>query len=448
MNATKEVELLDNSQVKLTIHVPTADVAQEYDSIVQEYCDKAHLKGFRPGKVPRDVIIRKLGPSLIEQTRAEVLEKSLSAVFEDIEKKPIPYATPEIKSEGTLELGKDFSFEVVYDTYPEVALGPYTGLEIDQPEWEITDEDLGRELKGIQEQNALFTDKEGGDVQVGNIVNIDYVELETGAERPGTKREAFVFEVGTGYNVYKLDDDIVGMKKGETKTVTKIFPEDFETKALAGKTVNLRVTLNSIKEKKLPEINDELAQDISEKFQTLEELKADIRKKMEDAVKSALRSRTVTRVLDSAVQTSTFALPASMVDYQLEAMWQDYASRLRIDEKQLVQLLEQQGRSVEDVRKEWTAAAEKRARLQLVVSEIAKKEGIAIEESDLDAEIAKMAEERKVAPEELKESLVKNQLDAYMRSNLRMDKLYDFLLSKTVIRHSGRQKVLDILQGN
>jgi trigger factor len=146
VNATKEVELLENSQVKLTVHVPTADVAQEYETIVNEYCEKAHLKGFRPGKVPREVIIRKLGPSLIDQTRAEVLEKSLSEVFENVEKKPIPYATPEIKSESALELGKEFSFEVVYDTYPEIVLGPYAGLEIDQPEWEITDEDLGREL--------------------------------------------------------------------------------------------------------------------------------------------------------------------------------------------------------------------------------------------------------------------------------------------------------------
>ena len=448
MNATKEVELLENSQVKLTIHVPTADVGQEYETIVKEYCEKAHLKGFRPGKVPREVVIRKLGPSLIEQTRAEVLEKSLSEIFENVEKKPIPYATPEIKSEGVLELGKDFSFEVVYDTYPEIALGPYTGLEIDQPEWEITDEDLGRELKGIQEQNALFIDKDAGAVETGNIVNMDYVELlETGEERPGTKREAFVFEVGTGYNVYKVDEEVIAMKKGETKLITKTFPEDFETKALAGKSVMLRVTVNSIKEKKLPEINDELAQDISEKFQTLDELKADIRRKLEEAVKSALRSKTVTRVLDSVVQTSTFPLPASMVDYQLEAMWQDYAGRLGLDEKQLVQMLEQQGRGVDEIRNEWTPSAEKRARLQLVVSEIARKEGIAIEDSDLDAEIARMAEERKVAPAELKESIQKNNLDAYMRSNLRMDKLYDYLLSKTTIRTSGKQKVLDILQG-
>ena len=448
MNATKEVQLLENAKVKLTIRVPTEDVRKQYDDILKEYTQKAHLKGFRPGKVPVDIIVRKLGPALIDQTKSEVLEKSLSEIFESVEQKPIPYATPEIKADDALELGKDFAFEVTYDTWPTVELGPYQGLEIDQPSWEITDEDIGRELKGVQEQNALFTDKESGDVEKGNIVNVDYVEMEAGAEKAGTAREAFVFELGTGYNVYKIDDDIVGMKKGDTKLITKIFPEDFETSALAGKSVTLRVTVNSIKEKKLPEINDELAQDISEKFKSLDDLKADIRAKLEQAVKQTIRSRTVSRILDSVVETSKIPLPQTLVDYQLENMWQEYVGQMRIDEKKLVALLEQQGTTMESLRTEWLPSAEKRARLQLVISEIARREKIAIEDSDLDAEISRMAEERKVTAAELKESLAKNNLVDYMKSNLRIDKLYDFLLSKTTLRAGDTRKVLDILTGN
>ena len=447
MNATKEVQLLEDSKVKLTIHVPTEDVRKQYDDILKEYTQKAHLKGFRPGKVPSEIIVRKLGPSLIDQTKSEVLEKSLAEAFESVEQKPIPYSTPEIKADDALELGKDFAFEVIYDTWPVVELGPYTGLEIDQPQWEVTDEDIGRELKGIQDQNSLFIDRENGDLEKGNIANVDYIELEAGAEKQGTKREAFVFEVGTGYNVYKIDDEILGMKKGETKLVTKVYPEDFETSALAGKSVTLRVTLNSIKEKKLPEINDELAQDISEKFKTLEDLKADIRTKLEKAVKQNVRSRTITRLLDSIVETSKIPLPQSLVDYQLENIWQEYVSQMRIDEKKLVQLLEAQGTTLESLRTEWLPSAQKRARLQLVISEVAKRENIAIEEDELDAEIAKLAEERKVAPGELKESLARNNLVDYMKSNLRIDKLYDFLLSKTTVRAGEKRKVLDILQG-
>ena len=206
--------------------------------------------------------------------------------------------------------------------------------------------------------------------------------------------------------------------------------------------------MNSIKEKKLPEINDELAQDISEKFKTLEDLKADIRAKLEQAVKQNVRSRTISRILDSVVETSKIPLPQSIVDYQLENMWQEYANQMRIDEKKLVALLEAQGTTMESLRKDWLPSAEKRARLQLVISEIARRENIAIEESDLDAEIAKMAEERKVKADELKESLARSNLVDYMKSNLRVDKLYDFLLSKTTLKTGDKRKVLDILQGN
>jgi trigger factor len=210
----------------------------------------------------------------------------------------------------------------------------------------------------------------------------------------------------------------------------------------------LNVTLNSIKEKKLPEINDELAQDISEKFQTLEDLRADIRKKLEDAVRQTLRTRTVQRVLDSVVETSKIPLPKSMVDYQLETMWHDYVSQLRIDEKQLLAILEKQGKSIEDLRTEWQPSAEKRARLQLVISEIAKKENVSVEDGDLEAEIARMAGDRSVEPETLKADLAKNNLMDYMKSNLRVEKLYDHLLSLTTRAKGEKRKVLDILQGN
>jgi trigger factor len=449
VNATKEVELLENSQVKLKVRIPGDDIRKEYDALLKEYCSKARLPGFRKGKVPPDVLVRKLGPALLEETRVQVLEKSISEVLEGVEKKPLPYGSPDVKADEALALGKDYSFEIVYDTYPTVELGPYTGIEFDQPEYEISDEDIGRELETVREQNALFTEKAGGVVETGNIVNIDYHELDNdGNEKPGTRREAFVFEVGTGYNVYRIDEEITGMKKDEKKLITKSFPADFETKALAGKTVTLEVTVTGIKEKKLPEINDELAQDINEKFNTLDDLKADIRRKLEEAVKNALRSRALNAVMDRVIESSTIPLPRSLAEYQLGLMWQDYLRQLGVDEKTLLGLLEKQGKTVEDVRRDWMPSAEKRAKLQVVIAEIGKRENIAIEEGELDAEIARVAESRKVEPGELKESLARENLIDSMRSNLKVDKLYDFILSKAVARTAEKRKVLDILRGN
>lgn len=448
MNTTKEVQLLDNSQVKLTIKIPGDEISRQYDEIVAEYCQKAYVKGFRRGKAPREVIVRKLGPALMDQVRSEVLEKSLSEAFETVEQKPLSFASPDVKAEGAVEAGKDFSYDVIYDTYPAVNLGAYTGLEVEEPDFEVASEDLDRELAEIQSQNALFTEKETGTVLKGDVVNINYAQIDAdGGDVKDTRREGFVFEVGTGYNVYKLDDDLIGWSKGEEKTVSKTYPEDFEVKVLAGKTIQVKVLVNSIKEKKLPAINDELAQDISEKFQTLDDLKKDITERLSAAARDAIRSRTLNAVLDKVLETSTFPLPASMVEYQIESMWNDYVSRLQMPEERVVEVLRGQGRSLEDLRKDWTPAAEKRARLQVVISEISKKENIGLEDEELDGEISRMAESRGMAPTELRENLSKNNLMDYMKNNLKMGKLNDFLLSKTVVRKGAKAKLLDLLSG-
>jgi FKBP-type peptidyl-prolyl cis-trans isomerase (trigger factor) len=165
-------------------------------------------------------------------------------------------------------------------------------------------------------------------------------------------------------------------------------------------------------------------------------------------VKSTLRSQTIGRLLDSIVEGARFPLPRSLVESHLDAMWRENVSQLRISEDRIVQLLAGQGKTVADLRVEWTPAAEKRARLQLVIAEISKRESIGIEEEELDAEIARMASDRKVEAGTLKEDLAKNNLMSYMRTNLRIEKLYDFLLSKTTVKKGEKRKALDILSGN
>lgn len=447
MNTTRETTLLDNAQVRMRITVPGDEVRREYDAIVREYCEHARIPGFRKGKVPADVMIRKLGSSLVDQTRAQVLEKAVQDAFEHAEHKPFPYANPEVKADDAIEPGRDWTFEVTYDTFPAVELGPYTGLEVEEPSWQVDDEDIGRELRAVQEQNALYTEKEPPVVAKGDIANIDYVELEAGAEKEATRRRAFVFEVGTGYNAYRIDDDLVGMAKGETRDLTKVYDAEAENRDLAGRSVSLRVTVNSVKEKRLPELNDELAQDISEKFATLDDLKADIRTKLEAAVTATLRSAAINAVLAKVVESSKIPLPRSLVAYQLDSMWRDYVRETRIDEERLVRLLREQGRDPEAMRAEMTPAAEQRARLQLVISEIAKREQIGVEESEIEAEIARLAEARRVEAKELRENLAKNDLIDTLAGNLRLEKLYDHILSKTTRKTAGRKKVLDILRG-
>ncbi len=222
-----------------------------------------------------------------------------------------------------------------------------------------------------------------------------------------------MFEVGTGYNYYRIDDEIVGMAKGETRDITKVYAADAENTDLAGRSVTLRVTVNSVKEKRLPELNDELAQDISEKFKTLDDLKADIRAKLEAAVRASLRSQAINTVLSRVVESSKIPLPRSLVEYQLDSMWRDYARETRIDEARLVELLREQGRDPAAMRTEMTPAAEQRARLQLVISEISKREQIGVEEAEIEAEIGRLAEARRVEAKDLRENLDEERPDRH-----------------------------------
>ena len=188
---------------------------------------------------------------------------------------------PTVDAADKLELGKEFSYKVTFDTFPKIELPEYKGLEYEELEVEVGEEDVERELKGLQEQNSVVVDKKDPVAAKGDIVNVDYVELEEGGEeKTATRRQSFVFEVGSGYNLYRFDEEIVGMKAGEEKTIAKEYPADFEVKELAGRKLSLKVKLNTVKEKQLPEINDELAQDISDKYKSLDDLKKDIREKL------------------------------------------------------------------------------------------------------------------------------------------------------------------------
>ncbi len=281
MIKNKETELLENSSVRLTITVAEEAVRKEYDGLLAEYCQNVRMDGFRKGKVPPAILLRKYGEIILGETAERVVQKSLEQALEGGEQKPIATSMPTVDAADKLELGKEFSYKVTFDTFPKIELPEYKGLEYEELEVEVGEEDLERELKGLQEQNSVVVDKKDPVAAKGDIVNVDYVELEEGGEeKTATRRQSFVFEVGSGYNLYRFDEEIVGMKAGEEKTIAKDYPADFEVKELAGRKLSLKVKLNSVKEKQLPEINDELAQDISDKYKNLEDLKKDIREKL------------------------------------------------------------------------------------------------------------------------------------------------------------------------
>ena len=244
MVTDKKVELQNNSKVYMSITVSGEAIEKEYQEIVKKYCQTVDIKGFRKGKVPPDILKRKFSDSLISETAGHVLETALQESLESVEYKPLPYGTPEIKAEEKMEPGKDYTFEVYFDTYPEFKLAEYKVSEVEKLESDIGEEEMERELKALQEQNSFITEKKGDKVEDGDVVTIDYVEVDIkNKEIENTKREGFVFQIGSGYNLYNIDDDLVGMKKDEGKTLEKKYPYDYENKSLAGKDVRIKVKI-------------------------------------------------------------------------------------------------------------------------------------------------------------------------------------------------------------
>jgi trigger factor len=446
---SKKIEELDNSSVKLTISVKKDFIQKQYDELVAEYCKTVRIDGFRKGKVPVNVLLRKFGDAIMGETTERIIRNSLDKVFEKVEQKPIATSIPKVDPKKDLELGKDYTYSVTFDTYPKIELPEYKGQSFEELQVKISDEDMDRELKALQEQNSIVIDKKDATVLSGDIVNIDYAELaEKEEEIAASKRDGFVFEIGSGYNIYKIDNELVGMKTGEEKIITKDFGEDFEHKELAGKSVKLKVKLNAVKEKQLPEINDELAQDISDKYENLEDLKKDIRERLQEYAKQKVREHNISQILEKIADQATIPLPKSMVDSELEDQWQRFISRLGGEEKPVLQQLETEGRSKQQILDEWRSGADKKLKLQLVVNEMVKQEGIELEEKDIEERIQKEADAQNVSFEEAKETMSRNNYLQFLKYDLKNEKLYDTLLESGTHKKGKKVKFLDLVQGN
>ncbi len=450
MIAKKNIELQENSSVKLTLTVEKEAVKKEYDSLINKYTKTVHMKGFRKGKVPASVLIQKFGDSLKGEATMNIMDSALTAALEDIDQKPLPYASPEVDGDPLIDLDSEFTFTVTYDVYPEVKLGEYKGLEIEAPTCSVLKKDIDRELEVLQEQNSMVVEKEDGKkVEDKDIVTVNYVELdEAGEEVADSKREDFVFTVGTEYNIYKFDKEIIGMVKDEEKVIEKSFPEDYSVDTLKGATKKIKVKVTTIKVKDLPELDDELAQDISDEYKTLDDLKKALKKNMTTQAKDKIDSLKRDALMEKIIEGSDIPVPASMVNAELENSWQNFVAQSRMQEEQVLQILKLQEKGKEDLMEEWRDGAVKSIKTYLIINKLTEDEKIEVTDKELDAEIKVQAEASKMTFEETKEYLKNNGMTEYLRNDLSSKKLFEALLKETTVNAGKKIPFLDLVGQN
>jgi len=448
VKVTNEITKLENSAVKLTVTIAKKDVAASYNESITKYAKNIQIPGFRKGKVPVSVLERKYGEALKAEAASDLVEKALGEVFETIEEKPLPYAQPTMDEVPVLDVTKDLTFSVTYDIFPTVKIESLDGITIKEPVVEVGEAELNKELQQIRERNAMVLDKKDDETAAkDDIATVNYCELgDDGAELEGTQRQDFVFTIGSGQNIFKFDDDIIGMKKDETKEITKTYGDDFEDKELAGTTKKIKVTLTALKVRNLPDLDDELAQDVNEKYKTLEDMKSDIMRNME-----AIRDRRINEIksnalLEQLVEKYNFDLPKSMVQAELDHRWRMMAQQFGTTPEQLDKLVASSGQSKETMLTEWTGDAEKMLKSRIIVESLLKDRNISVTPEEIEQEMESIAEKSGVSVEEVKKHYADPRSKEYLIDDTKEQKLYKELFGQVTVTTGDKMAFADLFK--
>ena len=449
MKLNKEFTKLEKSAVKLTVTVEKSDVQETYKTILDKYVKNAQIPGFRKGHVPAAVLERKFSDALKQDALSEIIDKSLNEVFEnEKENRPLPYAQPVMEQFPELNLDSDLSYTVTFDVFPKIEVKDFSGITVKEPQVEITDKDIERELTAIQERNAVVMDKKDSEtVAKDDIVTINYSELdENNKEIEGSKREGFVFTVGTGENIYKIDDEIIGMKKNETKQITKTYSKDEKDADLAGKTKKISVTVTSLKIRNLPALDDELAQDVNEKFKTLEDLKNDIKRSLETAKNRKISELKNNSLLSQLVEKNPFDIPVSMLQAELDGRWRMMAQQFQTTPEQLEKMVTASGQTKETMLEQWTGDSEKMLKSRIIVDSLIREKNISVTPEEIEEQYAKIAQEGGISVDEVKKHYSDPRTKEYLIDDTKENKLYDEIYKTVKVSKGDKVNFEELFQ--
>ncbi|WP_147614865.1 trigger factor [Treponema pectinovorum] len=451
MKFTKEITKLEHSAAKLTVTVAKKDVEESYKTTLGKYVKQVQIPGFRKGHVPAAVLERKYGEQIKMEAASDLIDGVLNEIFQDekdISSRPLPYVQPKMDEIPAFDTSKDFTFTVTYDVFPTVEVKDFNGISVKEAQVTIGDEEVAEELKGIQERNAVVIDKkEDEKAEKDNIVTLDIEEIDDdGKAVEGTKRSGFTFTIGTKENVYKIDDEIIGMKVNETKEITKKYPKTEEDKELAGKTKKYSVTIKQIKVRNLPALDDDLAQDVSEKYKTLADLKADILKNLNTAKDRKIKELKVNSLLEQLVEKNPIEIPASMLDAELAGRWNMMAQQFQTTPEELEKMILASGQKKEDMLTTWTGDAEKMLKSRIIVDSLMRSKNISVTPEEIEEAYKTLAETNGISIEEVKKHYADPRSKEYFIDDVKEQKLYDEIFKEVKVSKGEKTSFADLFK--
>ncbi len=429
MQVTKEA--MDPCQIALTIEVETDKVVVAVDRAYREYSKYVSVPGFRKGKAPLSFVKQRVPEADVRQRAAEILVEP--AYAEALKQEDVtPFAQPKLELVQLEFVDKPFIFKAIVPIAPEVELGAYTGLTVERPKYELTDENVETQLQKMRERAADFPVVERpiqhGDLIVADLAALVDVRPEAAEARPT------MIEIGAD-NLPGFDEQLIGMSAGEEKTFTLTYPEDYPDEELAGEEAEFRAKINEIHEKQIPELNDDLAKRLSnDKFETLDALRGELKADMEKSLVASAESQTESKLIDQILEASTIKFPSVLVDSEVEDDVKELLARLEQQTVTIDEYLGRIGKTREQLLAELQDAARKRIQIGLLLGKIAETEKLALTDADLDAALVERATEERTTPTAVRAMLTANGGLEGLRNRAQAKKVLDFLRSSAIIQ--------------
>lgn len=421
-----KVENLDEKNMaKITVTVDAADFDKAMDKSYNKNRNRFNVPGFRRGKATRHIVEKMYGAAvLFDDALNFTLDDTYSDALKESGLKVV--SRPEIGVDQ-IEEGRDLVYTMTVAVRPEVTLGEYKGLTVEKAETTVTAKEVNARLQQELEKNARLVDVDR-EIKKDDIAAIDFVGRINGEEFPGGKAEDYSLTIGSGTFIPGFEDQLIGHKAGETVDVSLNFPEDYGAKDLAGKPVVFTVTIKGVKEKQVPEANDEFASEVSE-FDTLADYKKDLKKAIKEEKEKQATTTNENNVVAKAVENASMDIPKAMIDTELDQMYYDYSNRLRQQGIPMDQYLQITGQTAASIKEQMRPQAEKNIRTSLVLEAIRDKEGIKASDERVEDELKKIADQYKMKYEDFEKTVTDSQKDS-VRNELEIQDTIDLLVSE------------------
>ncbi|WHX99513.1 trigger factor [Neobacillus sp. DY30] len=420
---TVKWEKLEGNTGVLTVEVSAEKVNEGLTAAFNKVVKQVNVPGFRKGKMPRPMFEKRFGVESLYQDALDILlPEAYGNAIDEAGIEPID--RPDIDIEQ-MEKGKELIFKATVQVKPEVTLGDYKGLEVEEFDTTVTDEDVAKELETLQNRQAELVVKEEGTAELGDTVVIDFEGFVDGEAFEGGKAENHSLELGSGSFIPGFEEQLVGVATGESKDVEVSFPEEYHAAELAGKPAVFKVTVHEIKGKELPALDDEFAKDVDDEVETLDALKEKIKTRLEDSKKHEAEHNLRDSLVEKAAENATVEIPEVMVTNEVNRMLQEFEQRLQMQGMNLELYFQFSGQDENALREQMKEEALNRVRVALTLEAIVKAENIEVTDEDVNAELEKMAGMYNMTVDNIKAAL--GGVDG-IKGDLQKQKAVEFLI--------------------